>query len=70
VADFREQIAAMKADHFNKTMGIGAEPFRSHAQVTAAMNDPRYKADDAYRRGVGERISASIAQGIDPFTAV
>lgn len=36
--------------------GVGA--FQSRAEVTAAMRDPRYKADPAYRADVERRIGA------------
>lgn len=34
----------------------GEQPFQSRAEVTAAMRDPRYKADPAYRALVERRI--------------
>lgn len=44
--------------------GKGTEPatggaFKSWAQVTEAMNDPRYKNDPAYRDGVAQRLATS-----------
>lgn len=36
----------------------GAGAFQSRAEVTAAMRDPRYKADPAYRAEVERRINA------------
>jgi hypothetical protein len=36
----------------------GDAPFASRAEVTAAMRDPRYKADPAYRAMVERRIGA------------
>ena len=36
-----------------------AEPFRSNAQVIAAMKDPRYRSDPAYRAEVYARLKAS-----------
>lgn len=36
-----------------------AEPFRSTAQVTQAMRDPRYQTDPAYREEVYKRLAAS-----------
>lgn len=38
--------------------GDGAGAFGSRAEVTAAMRDPRYKADPAYRATVERRIGA------------
>jgi len=35
------------------------EPFRSTAQITEAMRDPRYKSDPAYREDVARRLYAS-----------
>jgi hypothetical protein len=34
-------------------------PFRSSAEVVAAMSDPRYKSDAAFRRDVEERLAKS-----------
>lgn len=34
-------------------------PFQSSAEMTAAMRDPRYKTDEAYRANVAARIAAS-----------
>lgn len=36
-----------------------AEPFRSRAELTAAMADPRYRKDPAYRADVESRLSKS-----------
>lgn len=37
----------------------GNAPFNSSAEMTAAMRDPRYKTDEAYRANVAARIAAS-----------
>lgn len=37
----------------------GTKPFGSWAQVTSAMNDPRYAADPAFRTEVQQRIAVS-----------
>ena len=37
----------------------GPEPYRSVAQVTEAMSDPRYHTDPAYRAEVAERLKRS-----------
>jgi protein-tyrosine-phosphatase len=37
----------------------GSEVFHSIAEVRAAMSDPRYKTDAAYRQSVANRIAAS-----------
>jgi len=37
----------------------GAPPFESKAQMTAAMNDPRYKTDPAFRQEVMNRLKHS-----------
>ena len=37
----------------------GIQPFRSSAEVTKAMSDPRYKTDQAYRDEVAERLRGS-----------
>jgi hypothetical protein len=39
--------------------GRGTAPFASAAEMTAAMRDPRYKTDEAYRAQVAARIAAS-----------
>lgn len=39
----------------------GVEPFANYGQVTAAMNDPKYQTDEAYRQKVAKRIAASPA---------
>jgi hypothetical protein len=44
--------------------GNGGEallPFKSSSEVTRAMNDPRYRTDEAYRQEVAQRLSASSA---------
>lgn len=41
--------------------GGGATGFNSTAEMTAAMRDPRYKSDEAYRNSVASRIRASNA---------
>ena len=38
---------------------VSTEAFQSVAQVTEAMNDPRYETDPAYRQKVAERLSRS-----------
>lgn len=38
--------------------GDGTLAFQSRAEVTAAMRDPRYKVDPAYRAGVERRVDA------------
>jgi hypothetical protein len=37
----------------------GSQPFRSAAEMTTAMKDPRYKSDPAYRDDVARRLAAS-----------
>lgn len=37
----------------------GAQPFASNAEMTAAINDPKYQTDPAYRELVARRIAAS-----------
>lgn len=39
--------------------GSAVQPFRSTAEVTQAMSDPRYKTDQAYRDEVAERLRGS-----------
>lgn len=41
------------------TTGPGSSPFRSLAEVTAAMRDPKYRADPAYRKDVEARLAIS-----------
>ena len=43
------------------------EGFRSKAELTAAMADPRYKTDSNFRKEVQEKISAAERQGINLF---
>jgi hypothetical protein len=33
--------------------------FRSNAEVTAAMKDPRYESDPAYRQDISDRLERS-----------
>lgn len=37
----------------------GPQPFKSTAEVVAAMSDPRYKTDPAYNKAVTERLALS-----------
>jgi hypothetical protein len=37
----------------------GAKPFRSRAEVSAAIQDPRYDRDPAYRNDVADRLAVS-----------
>ena len=39
----------------------GIQPFRSQGEVNAAMSDPRYAYDEAYRQEVAQRLSVSTA---------
>lgn len=39
--------------------GTAISPFRSMAELTAAMRDPRYKKDEAYRADVERRLAKS-----------
>lgn len=39
--------------------GSHAKPFRSHAEMQAAMGDPRYRSDPAYQQEVQDRVAAS-----------
>jgi len=41
------------------TNEVSSEIFESVAQVTEAMNDPRYETDPAYRQKVAEKLSRS-----------
>lgn len=41
------------------------EPFKSRKEMTAAMSDPRYKADRAYREECARRILAAERAGIN-----
>jgi hypothetical protein len=40
-------------------MSDSSDVFRSNAQVTAAMKDPRYEADIAYRQDVRDKLERS-----------
>lgn len=37
----------------------GVAPFKSNAQITEAMSDPRYKSDPAYRASVAARLDVT-----------
>jgi hypothetical protein len=37
----------------------GAQSFRSNAEITKAMSDPRYKTDEAYRKEVAQRLAVT-----------
>ena len=37
----------------------GIQPFRSQAEVVAAMSDPRYDSDPAYRNDIAQRLEIS-----------
>ena len=41
------------------TAGVAPEIFESTAQVTQAMNDPRYQKDPAYRKMVEQKLARS-----------
>ena len=41
------------------TTSSNPEIFESVAQVTSAMNDPRYEKDPAYRKSVEDKIARS-----------
>ena len=41
------------------TGGAGVDSFKSVAQLTKAMNDPRYSEDPAYRDEVTAKLSQS-----------
>lgn len=41
-------------------VSAGPRPFRSNAEVVVAMNDPRYKNDEAYRSDVSARMAVSF----------
>ena len=41
------------------TGGTGVDSFKSVAQLTKAMNDPRYSSDPAYRDEVTQKLSQS-----------
>jgi hypothetical protein len=41
------------------TGGTGVDSFQSVAQLTKAMNDPRYSEDPAYRDEVTQKLSQS-----------
>ena len=50
----------------NLLQGQQAQPtsaFQSTAEIVAAINDPRYQVDTAYRKGVEEKIKRSNALG-------
>ena len=40
-------------------MSEGLEVFGSNAEITAAMKDPRYESDPAYRQDVLDRLERS-----------
>lgn len=48
-----------------ETTGPSGGAFRSVAEIVAAMKDPRYAKDPAYRRDVEQRVSMSNALGVN-----
>lgn len=62
-AQFKGTSAAPAPTLLNgRTAGAGAvEPFKSRAEVNAAMRDPRYRTDSAYRQTVADRLRDSPA---------
>lgn len=40
-------------------LAAGAQPFESNAQVVAAIGDPRYQNDEAYRKQVERRLAVT-----------
>ena len=55
-----KQSAPQKQDLFQGDSDfISVDAFQSIAQVTQAMNDPRYEKDPAYRKEVSEKIARS-----------
>lgn len=71
-----EDLAQIEADvqafhKYTAKMQAGAQPaqapadaFRSPSQLAAAMADPRYRNDEAYRADVQRRLQTAEAQGI------
>jgi hypothetical protein len=58
-AQFERSGAAgttVDAEGFSARSDVG-QPFRSEAEVTAAMRDPRYRDDPAYRESVAQRLA-------------
>ena len=54
----------LKSGHDPRMLGgarapTGPQPFRSAGEMKAAINDPKYRSDDAYRADVEARILAS-----------
>ncbi len=43
---------------------LNTEPFKSTAQLTESIADPRYRSDSAYREHVADRLAASDFHGI------
>lgn len=43
----------------SRSANAGATPYESQAQIVAAMRDPRYRKDPAYRDEVDRRLAAS-----------
>ena len=43
------------------SVNINADAFESVAQITEAMNDPRYATDPAFRKKVEDKIARSTA---------
>lgn len=56
---FRYQQAAGRDPKLISGQAGGPSGFESIAQLTAAMKDPRYETDPAYRREVEQRLSRS-----------
>lgn len=58
-AQYRSEVGTEPSMVQGSTAGSAGGVFSSVAELTAAMRDPRYETDPAYRRNVSEKLSRS-----------
>lgn len=58
-ARYRSEVGTEPKLVQGETAGTSGGSYQSAAELTAAMRDPRYQSDPAYRRAVSEKLSRS-----------
>ena len=58
-ARYRSEVGTEPRLLQGETNGTSGGSFQSAAELTAAMRDPRYQSDPAYRRMVSDKLSRS-----------
>lgn len=58
-ARYRSEVGTEPRLLQGETNGTSGGSFQSAAELTAAMRDPRYQSDPAYRRAVSDKLSRS-----------